>query len=74
MTVNALAKKWRAEQGFTGRGGVIVIFDGIVNSWVNELRDPDHWVPGCIAVDESGNRWMSVGGNERTGAERWRPL
>ena len=66
-----LAKNWRAENGYAGRGGVVVIFDGVVNGWVNELRDPDHWSPGCIAVDESGGQWISVGGNEQCGALRW---
>lgn len=69
-----LAKKWRAEHGYTGKGGVIVICDGVVNSWVNELRDPEHWVPGCVAVDESGNQWISAGGNSQKGSERWESI
>lgn len=74
MNPYVLAETWRAEKGYTGRGGVIVIFNGVVNSWVNELRDPDHWSPGCIAVDESGNQWISVGGNMQCGAVRWVPI
>lgn len=73
MNTHELAQKWREQRGYTGKGGVIVICDGVVNSWVNELRDPNHWVPGCIAVDESGNQWISVGGNRESGAERWEP-
>jgi hypothetical protein len=74
MDLNLLAQSWRTEKGYAGRGGVIVIFNGVVNSWVNELRDPDHWSPGCIAIDESGNQWMSVGGDMRHGASRWEPV
>ncbi len=74
MEPNVLAKIWRDEKGYTGRGGVIVIFDGVVNSWVNKLRDSDHWSPGCIAVDESGHQWVSSGGNMQRGAVRWEPI
>jgi len=66
-----LAKKWRELHGYSGRGGVIVVHDGIVNSWVNELRDPEHWQPGCIACDESGNLWVAVGGDVSSGTKRW---
>ncbi|WP_224981276.1 hypothetical protein [Geomonas agri] len=73
MGVIQLAKKWREEKGYIDKGGVIVIFDGTVNSWVNELSDPKHWAPGCIAVDEAGNQWITKDGNPQGGAERWEP-
>ncbi|RJP48782.1 MAG: hypothetical protein C4586_08710 [Anaerolineaceae bacterium] len=69
-----IANKWRDENGYIGKGGVIVILNGEVNSWVNELRNPEHWVPGCIAVDERGNEWRTVGGTEQAGADRWEPI
>lgn len=74
MNPTDIAAAWRTEKGYTGRGGVIVIFDGVVNSWVNELRDPNHWAPGCIAVDESGNQWIAKGGDRQRGADRWEPV
>lgn len=74
MTTINLAEKWRAEKGYIGKGGVIVIHDGIVNSWVNELRDPEHWAPGCIAIDEEGNQWIATGGDRQSGSERWEPV
>lgn len=74
MSPTDIAAAWRAQQGYTGKGGVIVIFDGVVNSWVNELRDPNHWAPGCIAVDESGNEWIAEGGDRQHGADRWEPV
>lgn len=73
MTNAEIAKKWRLEKGYTGRGGVIVVHDGVVNSWVKELCDPNHWVPGCVAVDELGNEWVTVGGDGVRGAESWEP-
>lgn len=71
MNPTDIAAAWRTEKGYTGKGGVIVIFNGVVNSWVNELRDPNHWAPGCIAVDESGNHWIAKGGDRQRGADRW---
>jgi len=68
-----IARAWREEKGYTGRGGVIVIHDGIVNSWVDMLRNPEHWVPGCAAIDESGKSWVTIAGNERDGALVWLP-
>lgn len=67
------AFKWRKEHGYLGRGGVIVIYAGIVNGWVNELRDPNHWVAGCIAVNETGDSWIATGGDEPNGATAWQP-
>jgi hypothetical protein len=65
--------RWRQANGYVGRGGVVVIFDGDVQSWVNSLRNPDHWQPGCVAVDEEGRTWTSIAGNERNGALMWLP-
>jgi len=74
MKGNVLARKWRTAHGYKDKGGVIVVCDGVVCGWVNELRNPEHWVPGCIAVDGLGNQWVSVGGNCLNGANRWKSL
>ncbi|HAR46241.1 MAG TPA: hypothetical protein DCS05_08770 [Nitrospiraceae bacterium] len=74
MTNAERASKWRSDNGYAGRGGVIVIFGGEVNGWVNELREPNHWRPGCIAVDESGREWQTRGGNAADGAVYWEPV
>lgn len=68
-----MARAWREEKGYLNRGGVIVIHDGIVNGWVNTLRNPDHWVPGCVAIDEEGRSWTTIAGNDREGALMWLP-
>ena len=65
MTDNmAEAPRWREQWGYIGRCGVIVLFDSEVQSWVNQLRNPEHWQPGCIVVDEEGktdyHRWRSA--------------
>ena len=67
------AQSWREKKGYIGRGGVIVVFDGEVQGWCEELCDPHHWRPGCIAIDEKGNRWQTVDGNFQSGAKSWKP-
>lgn len=72
-----IAHRWRKSQGYAGKGGVVVLFDGQVQSWVNALRNPEDWQAGCVAVDEDGNRWVSVGGIPNTpfdAANEWRSI
>lgn len=57
---------WREQRGYVGAGGVVVIFSDEVQGWVNELRDPHHWVPGCFAVNESGQVFQTVAGDATT--------
>jgi hypothetical protein len=56
------------------KGGVVIIFNAEVGGWMNELRDPQRWVPGCIAIDIDGNEWRATGGNDYDGAARWEPI
>jgi hypothetical protein len=67
------ALDWRRQHGFSNKGGIIVFFDGQVQGWVNELRNPEHWQTGCIAVNEAGDTWVTVGGDEPNGAKMWMP-
>src|SRR5690606_31007938 len=69
-----IAAKWREQNGYVGKGGVVTVFDDQVCGWTNELRNPEHWTPGAIAVDESGNQWEARGGDEQSGALRWEPV
>lgn len=69
----AAARRWREQWGYIGRGGVVVSLDGEVQSWVNQLRNPEHWQPGCIAVDEEGKSWTTIAGDQRDGALMWLP-
>lgn len=71
-TAVKLANKYRTENNYDG--GVIVLYQGKEAGWMNELRDPQHWMPGCIAVDINGQQWIARGGNDHDGATEWRPL
>jgi hypothetical protein len=67
-----IAKNYRDTSGRVG--GVVVIFNGQVSGWMNALRDPQHWAPGCIAVDHDGNQYEAIGGNDYNGAEHWKQI
>jgi hypothetical protein len=73
MTLIDVARRRREENGDIGRGGVIVRFDGEVNSWVNTQHNPDRWQPGFIAVDEEGRTRTTIAGNQNDGALMWMP-
>lgn len=61
MSAIPVAKQWRERNGYVGRGGVVVVFQGKVQGWADMLRYPNHWCPGCVAVDEEGRSWTSFG-------------
>lgn len=73
-----LARKWR-ENNSAGEAqhrvysGVVVVFESSVSGWMNELRNPESWEPGCIAVDINGNCHIATGGNAYDGATEWTP-
>lgn len=77
MNINELkqrAKQWRKDNGYVDKCGLVVFFGEELQGWVNELRDPQHWQPGCIAIDEFGLCYKTVGGNTRDGATKWEPV
>ena len=47
-----IAAKWRRENDYVGKEGVLIIYNGEVQSWVNVLRNPEHWVSGCYAISK----------------------
>lgn len=69
----AVVRRWGEQWGYIGRGGVIVLFDGEVQSWVNQLRNPEHWQLSCIAFDEEGKIWTTIAGDQCDGALMWLP-
>ena len=55
-------------------GGVVVFHSGKAVSWVNELRNPESWEPGVIAMNSEGQCWRATGGDAINGAKEWQPL
>lgn len=68
-----LAKEYWAENPHV-KGGVVVLYNAEPCGWINQLRNPESWRPGCVAVDEHGNQWEAQGGTDQGGAERWEPM
>jgi len=71
MDYQEMAIEWRKIQGYLDKGGVVIICDSEVQGWVNELRNPDHWVPRSLAIDIDGNCWIARGGDDQNGADTW---
>lgn len=72
--IQKIASRWRSTNGYTDKGGVIILHEKKVQGWVNKLRNPESWMPGCIAVKENGDCYVAQGGNRYDGAERWTQL
>ncbi|MFT0140798.1 hypothetical protein ACEK07_46660 [Alcanivoracaceae bacterium MT1] len=68
------ANEWRCTR-FCYHGLVIVCPGGHeVAGWMDTLRVPKSWVPGCMAVDIDNNMWIATGGNDYDGAREWQRL
>lgn len=65
--------QWRKNNAHED-GGVVIVFNGMVQGWCNELRNPEHWQAGCVAVDMDGACWQAVGGTEYDGAKSWQRI
>lgn len=73
--IQIAAKQYRLENGtdcpYMAHGVVIVNQSGNACGWVNEPRNPEHWEPGCYAVDTNATVWVACGGNNYDGATEW---
>lgn len=67
-----LATRWRQDSG--RMGGLVVVYRGDVQGWINELRDPQHWVPGCVAINDHNQCWQSIAGDDNHGSLMWLPI
>lgn len=68
-----LADQYRLNVPHNLKNGVVVIYKNKVVGWMNKIKDPQVWKPGCFAVNEDGRIWLSVGGSQDEGAESWQP-
>ncbi|RMT37165.1 hypothetical protein ALP50_200060 [Pseudomonas syringae pv. spinaceae] len=68
--LRATATKWRASNQ-EHPAGVVLVWEGEVYGWKNELRDPESERPGAYAVDMAGLVYMAEGGDDYNGAKAW---
>lgn len=69
-SLRSTASKWRDENPQHCEG-VVLVWDGEVYGWKNELRDPDSERPGAYAVDKAGLVFKAEGGDDYIGAKAW---
>lgn len=69
-TLRKTAQHWR-ESNQCHQGGIVLVWQGSVYGWKNELRDPQHEQPGAFAVDPTGQVYIAEGGDSYNGAARW---
>lgn len=63
--LRATATKWRAGNQ-EHPGGVVLVWEGEVYGWKNELRDPASERPGAYAVDKAGLVFKADCGDDYT--------
>lgn len=51
----------------------MLVYQDQVAGWMNELRNPETWMPGTLAIDDNGNQWIANGGDDYNGAKQWKP-
>lgn len=64
-----LSECYRDENDF--EDGVVILFGCEVVGWINELRDPQRWEPGSVAITVDHSVYVAVGGTSYGGAEKW---
>lgn len=62
-------EKWRQEN--ERPTGAVVVYEGEIAGWMDSVRDPNHWCPGCLAFGSNGGIWRAVGGDDYNGARGW---
>ncbi|MDH4845074.1 antirestriction protein ArdR [Pseudomonas sp. BN605] len=72
-TLQKTAQNWR-DSNQCNQGGIVLVWQGTVYGWKNELRDPQHEQPGAIAVDPTGQVFIAEGGDAYNGATHWSPV
>ncbi len=66
-----LASEWRKKWKHTNLGGFVIFFNDAPYGWTHELNSPEAWAPGCVAINESGECWVAIGGDDYDGAQEW---
>ena len=66
-----LAQAWRDDRPQLAGTGFVVVCNDQSCGWINVIRNPECWAPGCIAVGTNGDLWQAMGGNDYDGAARW---
>ena len=66
-------KEYLASRGKTD-GYVFVSPENEIFGWKETIGYADFWIPGTVAVNKHGNKWITVGGDLENGAEKWETI
>lgn len=64
-----IAADYRSQSGRIS--GVVVIYNEAVTDFIDTIRNPEQFKPGCIGVLRNDALYETVGGNDYEGATRW---
>lgn len=70
MKYQEIASKWRMQHP-DHIDGVVLIWQGEAYGWKDKLRNPEHEMPGAIAINADGNLFIAEGGDDYSGAKCW---
>lgn len=68
----AMAKKFFSE--LKSANGYVVYTNGAEAGWTRELDRPKSWQPDSLAINQAGDVYKAVGGDDYHGAKEWQPL
>ncbi|MAC35643.1 MAG: hypothetical protein CME38_18875 [Haliea sp.] len=68
----AVAAKWWEDRPDHPRHGFVVV--KVIPEWIENLSEPEVFVPGVHAVDFYGRQWVATGGDGQQGAREWVPF
>lgn len=66
-----LARAYRYERPFMWNKGAVITYMGNVTGWRDELRNPEDFLPGCLAFTADEEVYEARGGDNHSGAREW---
>jgi hypothetical protein len=69
------AKKYRKDNPHFPQNGFVIIGRNGGSGWTGTLEsNANAYMAGTWAIDESGNKYLAIGGNDYDGAESWQMI
>ncbi|MFU2512473.1 hypothetical protein [Pseudoalteromonas sp. ASV78] len=70
-----IAKKYRKDNSHIPGGGFVIVGRNGAQGWTGTLDSTaNNYMPGVWAIDESGNKYLAIGGNDYDGADSWQMI
>lgn len=70
-----IANAYRKKNSHIPNGGYVIVGRSGATGWTGTLDDnANTYMAGVWAIDESGNKFLAIGGNDYEGAELWQMI